>query len=338
MRLGAIVSGGICGFLAGWFWGTTRPMPLVKFESLAALPASSAAPPMPAHSAMRQGDAPVRKTGSASPVGEELDLAMCGQGMRLVEGDYCTTLVHRCVEPFTDGSSRCNRYSEGVRCYPPVLAMRFCIDEFEFPNRRGEKPRVMVDFEEAKRACAVERKRLCTAREWTLACEGPKRWPYPTGFVRDRAACNIDLPHRFPSVEALSGSASVKRELERLDQRVPSGSMPGCVSQYGVYDLVGNVDEWVVPDGSEEAGGFGAQTALKGGYFGPVRARCRPSTPSHGPTFKFYQVGFRCCRDVAVARRAGSVGELAGARLAGFAEESRVNGDLDSPDGGAEQR
>jgi formylglycine-generating enzyme required for sulfatase activity len=51
-----------------------------------------------------------------------------------------------------------------------------------------------------------------------------------------------------------------------------------------------NVDEWTI--GSREH-----PSVLKGGYWGPIRARCRPATRSHGEDFAFYQIGFRCCRD-----------------------------------------
>jgi hypothetical protein len=60
--------------------------------------------------------------------------------------------------------------------------------------------------------------------------------------------------------------------------------------------MTGNVDEWVVnehPDPDKEIDISG----LKGGYFGPIRARCRPMTNSHNRWFRFYQVGFRCCAD-----------------------------------------
>lgn len=313
----AVMLGGAIGVLAGWFWSNSSLVPVVRSESLAALPAArgirtvsgattserheggsldpSARTPDPKTASVDQPLAIVQPQSSGAR-----DEGACGEGMRLVEGDYCATVIHRCLEPYTDGSGRCRRFAERARCYPPVMSMRYCIDEFEYPNRRGEKPQVMVSFAEAKDICESERKRLCSAREWTLACEGPERLPYPNGRVRDPAACNIDQPHRFPNVDALNDPRSVARELERLDQRTPSGSMPGCVSRFGVHDMVGNVDEWVIPDGPEEAAGLGAQTALKGGYFGAVRARCRPATPSHGPTFKFYQVGLRCCRDVAV--------------------------------------
>jgi acyl carrier protein len=59
-----------------------------------------------------------------------------------------------------------------------------------------------------------------------------------------------------------------------------------------VYDLTGNVDEWT--DGKISRGN---RSILKGGYWGQVRARCRPSTRVHGEDFACYQQGFRCCAD-----------------------------------------
>jgi len=314
MRAHASGVGGVIGVLAGLVWSLQPLVRAVRSESLAALPArsSSAASPLGSRddgtaTPVAAGHTPneaIDSTGADSSSTddrrvEEDGVALCAVGMRLVAGDYCTTVEHRCVEPFSDGSGRCNRFAEGSRCFPPVVAMRFCIDDFEYPNRRGEKPEVMVTYAEARAQCNKEHKRLCTAREWTLACEGPDRLPYPNGLIRDRGACNIDQPHRFPDVDALNNPSSVERELARLDQRTPSGKMAGCVSEFGVHDMIGNVDEWVTPDGPEEAAGFGKETALKGGYYGAVRSRCRPATPSHGPTFKFYQIGFRCCRDTA---------------------------------------
>ena len=39
-------------------------------------------------------------------------------------------------------------------------------------------------------------------------------------------------------------------------------------------------------------------SGLKGGYWGPVRDRCRPMTTDHNQWHTGYQVGFRCCEDV----------------------------------------
>lgn len=56
--------------------------------------------------------------------------------------------------------------------------------------------------------------------------------------------------------------------------------------------MTGNVDEWVVNES-----GRPFKSGLKGGYWGPVRDRCRPMTTAHGEEFSFYQIGFRCCSD-----------------------------------------
>ncbi|MFS8071048.1 MAG: hypothetical protein ACMG6S_32165, partial [Byssovorax sp.] len=47
---------------------------------------------------------------------------------------------------------------------------------------------------------------------------------------------------------------------------------------------------------------------LKGGYWGPVRTRCRPATRSHDENHLFYQEGFRCCTDpgVVLVRKSSS--------------------------------
>ncbi len=45
-------------------------------------------------------------------------------------------------------------------------------------------------------------------------------------------------------------------------------------------------------------GEAGYVSGLKGGYWGPVRDRCRPMTTDHNQWHTGYQIGFRCCEDV----------------------------------------
>jgi formylglycine-generating enzyme len=174
-------------------------------------------------------------------------------------------------------------------------AMRFCIDRFEYPNRRGAYPIIDVSWRESAALCGDEGKRLCTEAEWTFACEGQEAMPYSTGYVRDAAACVIDRPWREVNERALlprEGRAAVV-EIDRLWQGEASGTSPGCKSAFGVYDLIGNVDEWTSSVRSGER-----PSILKGGYWGPVRTRCRPSTRSHEEDYSYYQQGFRCCGDL----------------------------------------
>ena len=223
--------------------------------------------------------------------------AACGSEMLLVDGIYCPYVGHRCVEWIEERRDRCRRFDEKILCEGTKVPKRFCIDRYEYPNQAGAYPAVMTSWVEAEQACLAEGKRLCTEDEWTFACEGETRVPYPYGFERKSDACNIDRTYRDPDFSAFSHDRLISEEVSRLDQRVPSGSMAGCVSPFGVHDMTGNVDEWVLNEAPKTDKGEDV-SSLKGGYWGPIRARCRPVTSSHNRWFRFYQVGFRCCRDV----------------------------------------
>ena len=170
--------------------------------------------------------------------------------------------------------------------------MSFCIDRFEYPNRKGEYPVIYVNWYESKKICEDAGKRLCTEEEWTFACEGEEALPYPYGFDRDKDACVVDKSWRWFDASAYGKTKDViTRELDKLWQGVPSGSLAKCKSPFGVYDMIGNVDEY-----TRSLSPTGSPAILKGGYWGPVRTRCRPSTRAHGPEHAFYQQGFRCCK------------------------------------------
>lgn len=196
---------------------------------------------------------------------------------------------------------------------PTHHAKDFCMDRFEYPNIPGEYPGIMVEWQEAKRIC--ERtfagyngsepayKRLCTEDEWTFACEGPQVQPYPygDGYTRDSKTCVSDIPYKdqpfssknFEYAKRNQGVAA--RQIDLLWEGVPSGSQKSCVSSFGAYDLVGNVDEWTQQSRPNRRN---YPSVLKGGNWGPFRIRCQPATVDHGPKqYIFYQTGFRCCSD-----------------------------------------
>jgi sulfatase modifying factor 1 len=204
----------------------------------------------------------------------------------------CTDWINR------NFPERCARFDEArwkaLAAAAPRKAMHFCIDRFEYPNRRGAFPWIMVSWTDAQSICSEEEKRLCAESEWTFACEGEDALPYPYGFARDADACNVDRTWRAYDPSAL-GSANpdkTRAEVDRLWQGEASGSRPACRSPFGVYDMTGNVDEW-----TKSVAPTGHRSILKGGYWGPVRTRCRPTTRVHGESFAFYQQGFRCCAD-----------------------------------------
>lgn len=233
---------------------------------------------------------------SSTGVSGASDEARCPADMAEVAGDFCQVVEQICEEYISEKRDRCAKYRNKVRCMGKSRPLHFCIDRFEYPNRAGVKPTVAVTWDEAREVCATEGKRLCTADEWTQACEGEEHSPYPYGFVRNGEACNHDKPYLIPNDNAYQNPATRAREVERVSQSEPSGSRPGCASSYGVFDMTGNVDEWVLNEAGSEAGPE-YQSGLKGGYWGPVRNRCRPATTDHNHWHHGYQIGFRCCAD-----------------------------------------
>lgn len=219
----------------------------------------------------------------------------CAADMVEVAGDYCPELDQKCLRMLrkeAGGVERCGLFAPSGACKAKTKKKHFCIDKYEFPNRAGENPVVMKTWTVAQDTCKGLGKRLCTDSEWTLACEGQRRLPYPYGRKRDDKACNIDRTLPQVDEKAIADPRRSAAEVARLWQGEPSGARAGCMSPFGVHDMTGNVDEWVVNESGKPY-----RSGSKGGYWGPVRARCRPMTTAHGETFPFYQTGFRCCSD-----------------------------------------
>lgn len=223
----------------------------------------------------------------------------CPSTMVEVEGDWCPVVEQICVrqvDPKHPERDRCAEYLPSGRCYGVPVRKHFCVDRYEWPNEPATKPVVAVDWLHARDECGGAGKRLCVESEWTLACEGRERLPYPYGYVRNPEACNIDRPYILPDESKWNDPKTRLTEIIRLDQRDPSGARESCVSPYGVSDMTGNVDEWVVNESGKER----ERPYVSGlkGYWGPVRDCCRPMTTDYNQWYTGYQIGFRCCADV----------------------------------------
>jgi formylglycine-generating enzyme required for sulfatase activity len=226
--------------------------------------------------------------------------------MQFVSTRYCPDVDRTCLheELIRDQHiTICHAFTHETRCLAPQEERAVCIDTYEYPNRQGAHPTWMVTWYDAQATCESKGKRLCYDSEWTAACEGPEHLPFPYGWERDNTACNIDNEYIRPSLARMGSPVpSIQlAELERLDQSVPSGARPRCVSGFGVHDLTGNFDEWVVRDDDVSkprgAGDIGKWAALKGGAWGHVRSACRPTTVGQDAGFAYYFVAFRCCKD-----------------------------------------
>jgi len=193
----------------------------------------------------------------------------------------------------------------------------FCIDRFEAPNTDTGLPLVMYTFDEAEAWCQARGRRLCFDDEWTRACEGALGLSYPYGNAHVPGLCNDDktwlaynqtLLNQWPmgvsgsdveslvellaAARAVSGSAAASADhVEYLYQAEPAGSNSGCASSDGVIDLCGNAEEWT----RRRDGGLpGFSGNLKGRYWAESRT-CQQSVTGRGDSFRFYELGFRCC-------------------------------------------
>lgn len=232
------------------------------------------------------------------PVASLESAQACPEGMILVEGEHCPFVAHKCRKERKD-SDVCELYAAEVLCEGTIRPTRFCIDELEYPNLVSVKPVVLVSFQEAKRACEVEDKRLCTVDEWQFSCEGEAIFPLPSSIERSATACNVDRLDPPPVLGALRDPFEVAGEMVRIDGRVPSGTL-SCVSSFGVRDLVGNVEEWADnPNGSANEKPF--RSAVVGGAWGRGAATCRTVDLETPETFTSHHRGFRCCSDASRA-------------------------------------
>lgn len=227
----------------------------------------------------------------------------CPSDMVLVEGEHCPEAEQICErwDPSSaPGAERCTLFHSPSRCLSKARRlMRFCIDRYEWPNRAGERPRLLTSWSDARAACERSGKRLCDETEWLFACEGPEMLPYTYGFRRDPTACVVDRFYEEPEVgayqpwdECLSDTECLAA-MKRVNQSEPAGSFARCQSPFGVFDMNGNANEWV----SVPSAQYPHRSGLKGGWWGPVRSRCRPTVRFHKEDDWGYEVGFRCCQN-----------------------------------------
>jgi formylglycine-generating enzyme required for sulfatase activity len=156
------------------------------------------------------------------------------------------------------------------------------------PGSSADHPVTHVDFCDAAAFCAWADKRLCghigggpllfeqlslaSESQWFAACAGPNAQLYPYGAVHQDGACN----------DASSASSQV----------VEVGSFEGCQGYYdGVYDMLGNVAEWV--DACDAVEGAVDGCEVMGGSYADS-STCTSSSLKHRNE-QLPTLGFRCC-------------------------------------------
>jgi hypothetical protein len=155
--------------------------------------------------------------------------------------------------------------------YVSIGTMAYCVDRYEWPNKRGKRPTTRITIYQAMDSCLIAGKRLCTTEEWQMACSGPYSWAFPYGQIYERHAC-------------VTNDTSAR----------PAGSKPECRGYFGLFDMSGNVLEWT----NTRATANNSYYNVMGGFWesGP-QSGCHGVRYSYFPQNRHNPVGFRCCSD-----------------------------------------
>ncbi|MGM0574286.1 MAG: vitamin K epoxide reductase family protein [Myxococcota bacterium] len=150
----------------------------------------------------------------------------------------------------------------------------------------GVKP-ALASWFEAKAACEEAGKRLCTEEEWVSACIGqPAKDADGDGHVTDG-----DVQGRmYPYGPYYGKDACRDSEDEHHGEAGKTGDHPACRTPEGVYDLTGNLYEWVGHSEDDAA-------MMGGDWRAGSSGTCRRRTTTYGAGIKNATTGFRCCAD-----------------------------------------
>lgn len=210
--------------------------------------------------------------------------------------------MHAKLSRLTD--DKCPKYMALV--YSEAKGINICVDKFESsievvakPNKI--KPTGNFSYYSCSNLCEAQGKRLLTNLEWNVACEGT---------VANK--CNVKRSHPvlrrlkmkepwvYKNIDCKKGNNAWLEcmkdpSLNRLTQGLDSNSInKDCKSKYGIYNMVGNLGEWV-DDNHYEDGTYRGR--FNGGLYPQAKSSCSYTTTAHSPSYKDYSIGCRCAKN-----------------------------------------
>ncbi len=161
------------------------------------------------------------------------------------------------------------RISSTFTLSDPGLRTGFYIDKYEVSNRLydiflkdtgrqeprfwkdlrfddPEHPVVGVSFDDVSAYCAWAGKRLPTEAEWEKAARGDELWTLPWGSAPEISYPNsTDRANFNPVLRVGQDYFTTDFKADGYHYTAPITAFPDGVSPYGIYQMAGNVSEWV---------------------------------------------------------------------------------------------
>jgi hypothetical protein len=229
-----------------------------------------------------------------TPKEDRADEAMrgrCPSSMADIDGRFCIDRYEATLmDVLSNGEERVHSP------FTPVLDVKH-VRAVSAPN---VFPQGYISAVEAQRACSASGKRLCRVAEWGQACRGPDKKSFGYGDRRERGRCNdtgknpvLSLYGRGHWTWNTMNQPALNQQDNTLSK---TGEHEGCTNGYGVYDMVGNLHEWVADPNGTFYGGYYSDVSSVGHGEG-----CGYLTTAHEARYHDYSTGFRCCADVAGA-------------------------------------
>jgi sulfatase modifying factor 1 len=219
--------------------------------------------------------------------------ARCPADMALVGDRVCVDRWENALVERVPGGTE--------RFWPPYMPPDGKEARLRAVSRPDVLPQGYISGVQAKGMCRASGKHLCAPDEWDVACRGSAKTTFPYGAERRAGVCNDDIRavHPVAEVALLVGLPSTEWWSAGMNNplinQLPSGLLEtgaraSCTNDYGVYDMVGNLHEWVDDSDGTFRGGYYMDTTLNG-------EGCSYQTTAHDFDYHDYSTGFRCCAE-----------------------------------------